>query len=92
MTQTTTQTEDAGPLVSAVYEVPIQISAVLGTIVMPIGQLVKLGRGAVVQLDKRVGESIDICVNDRLVARGEVVVMDEHLGITITELIRTDYV
>ena len=48
-------------------------------------ELLKLGRGAVVTLDRKVGEAIDIYVNDRLVARGEVVIVDERLGVTMTE-------
>jgi flagellar motor switch protein FliN/FliY len=74
----------------AVYDVPIQISAVLGRAIMPVNQLLKLGRGAIVQLDKRVGEAIEIFVNNKLVARGEVVVVDERLGITMTEIIKSD--
>ena len=74
----------------AVYDVPVQISAVLGRSSMPVHQLLKLGRGAVVELDRRVGEAIDIYVNNRLIARGEVVVVDEHLGVTMTEIIKSD--
>ena len=74
----------------AVYDVPIQISAVLGRSTMPVHQLLKLGRGAVVELDRRVGEAIDIYVNNRLIARGEVVVVDDHLGVTMTEIIKSD--
>ena len=74
----------------AVYDVPVQISAVLGRSTMPVHQLLKLGRGAVVELDRRVGEAIDIYVNNRLVARGEVVVVDDHLGVTMTEILKSD--
>ncbi len=74
----------------AVYEVPVQISAVLGRATMPVSQLLKLGRGAVVELDRRIGEAIDVYVNNRLVARGEVVVVDDRLGITMTEIIKAD--
>jgi flagellar motor switch protein FliN/FliY len=74
----------------AVYDVPVQISAVLGRSTMPVHQLLKLGRGAIVELDRRVGEAIDIYVNNRLVARGEVVVVDDHLGVTMTEIIKSD--
>lgn len=73
----------------AVYDVPVRVSAVLGKSSMQVNQLLKLGRGAVVELDRKVGEAIDIYVNDRLVARGEVVVVDERLGITMTEIIKT---
>ncbi len=74
----------------AVYDIPVQVSAVLGRSTMQVSQLLKLGRGAVVELDRKVGEAIDIYVNDRLVARGEVVVLDERLGVTMTEIIKSD--
>lgn len=73
----------------AVYDIPVRVSAVLGKSSMQVNQLLKLGRGAVVELDRKVGEAIDIYVNDRLVARGEVVVVEERLGITMTEIIKT---
>ena len=72
----------------AVYDIPVQVSAVLGRATMQVSQLLKLGRGAVVELDRKVGEAIDIYVNNRLVARGEVVVVDERLGVTMTEIIK----
>lgn len=73
----------------AVYDIPVRVSAVLGKSGMQVNELLKLGKGAVVELDRKVGEAIDIYVNDRLVARGEVVVVDERLGITMTEIIKT---
>lgn len=75
---------------SAVYDIPVQVSAVLGKATMPVNQLLKLGRGAVVELDRRIGEAIDVYVNNRLVARGEVVVVEDRLGITMTEIIKTE--
>lgn len=74
----------------AVYDIPVQVSAVLGKSSMQVNQLLKLGRGAVVELDRKVGEAIDIYVNNRLVARGEVVVVEDRLGVTMTEIIKTD--
>ena len=74
----------------AVYDIPVQVSAVLGRATMEVSQLLKLGRGAVVELDRRVGEAIDIYVNNRLVARGEVVVVEERLGVTMTEIVKGD--
>jgi len=74
----------------AVYDIPVQVSAVLGKTHMQVSQLLKLGRGAVVELDRKVGEAIDIYVNDRLVARGEVVVVEDRLGVTMTEIIKTE--
>lgn len=75
---------------SAVYDVPVQVSAVLGRASMQVNQLLKLGRGAVIELDRKVGEAIDIYVNNRLVARGEVVVVEDHLGITMTEIVKSE--
>jgi flagellar motor switch protein FliN/FliY len=74
----------------AVYDIPVQVSAVLGKSNMQVSQLLKLGRGAVVELDRKVGEAIDIYVNNRLVARGEVVVVEDRLGVTMTEIIKMD--
>ncbi len=75
----------------AVYDIPVTVSAVLGKATMQVSQLLKLGRGAVVELDRKLGEAIDIYVNNRLVARGEVVMVDEQrLGVTMTEIVKTD--
>jgi flagellar motor switch protein FliN/FliY len=74
----------------AVYDIPVRVSAVLGRATMQVNQLLKLGRGAVVELDRKVGEAIDIYVNNRLVARGEVVVVEDRLGVTMTEIIKTE--
>ncbi len=73
-----------------VYEIPIKVSAVLGKTPMQVSQLLKMGRGAVIELDRKVGEAIDIYINNRLVARGEVVVVEDRLGVTMTEIIKTD--
>ena len=95
--------EDAGPLapaddminrgaadLEAVFDVPVQVSAVLGRARMDVGELLKLGPGAVLELDRKVGEAIDIYVNNRLVARGEVVLVEEKLGVTMTEIIKAE--
>ena len=71
-----------------VFDVPVNISAVLGKAHLSVAQLLKLGAGSVLELDRKVGEAIDIYVNNRLVARGEVVVVDERLGVTMTEIIK----
>jgi flagellar motor switch protein FliN/FliY len=71
-----------------VFDVPVHISAVLGKASLSVASLLKLGPGSVLELDRRVGEAIDIYVNNRLVARGEVVVVDERLGVTMTEIIK----
>jgi flagellar motor switch protein FliN len=74
----------------AVFDVPVQVSAVLGRARMEIGNLLKLGPGTVLELDRKVGEAIDIYVNNRLVARGEVVLVEEKLGVTMTEIIKAE--
>ena len=73
----------------AVYDVPVTVSAVLGKSAMEVSQLLKLGKGTIVELDRKVGEAIDIYVNNRLVARGEVVLVEDRLGVTMTEIIKS---
>jgi flagellar motor switch protein FliN len=73
----------------AVFDVPVQVSAVLGRARMEVGDLLNLGPGTVLELDRKVGEAIDIYVNNRLVARGEVVLVEDKLGVTMTEIIKT---
>jgi flagellar motor switch protein FliN len=85
--------EDSAAVVKeleAVFDVPVQVSAVLGRARMEIGNLLKLGPGTVLELDRKVGEAIDIYVNNRLVARGEVVLVEEKLGVTMTEIIKAE--
>jgi flagellar motor switch protein FliN/FliY len=73
---------------ATVFDVPVNISAVLGRAHLSVAQLLKLGQGSVLELDRKVGEAIDIYVNNRLVARGEVVIVDDRLGVTMTEIIK----
>ncbi|MFZ5834595.1 MAG: flagellar motor switch protein FliN [Pseudomonadota bacterium] len=72
----------------AVFDIPVNVSAILGKAYLEVSQLMKLGPGAIIELDRKVGEAIDIFVNNRLVARGEVVVIEERLGVTMTEIIK----
>lgn len=75
----------------AVYDIPVTVSAVLGRATMQVSQLLKLGRGAVVELDRKLGDAIDIYVNNRLVARGEIVMVDDQrLGVTMTEIVKVE--
>lgn len=74
----------------AVHDVPVKVQAVLGRSRMPIGELLRLKSGMVVELDRRVGEPVDIFVNNRLIARGEVVMIDQSLGVTLTEIVRQE--
>ena len=89
--------ERSGPVVNKtandleqMFDVPVTVSAVLGASKLAIGDLLRLAPGAILELDRRVGEAIDILVNDRLVARGEVVVVEDKLGVTMTEIIKAE--
>ncbi|SHK25276.1 flagellar motor switch protein FliN/FliY [Roseomonas rosea] len=85
------RTPGASQGLDAVYDIPVQVSAVLGRATLQVSQLLKLGRGAVVELDRKLGEAVDIYVNNRLVARGEVVMVeDNRLGVTMTEIVKAD--
>jgi flagellar motor switch protein FliN len=73
-----------------VLRIPVTLKVLLGSASMPIVQLTKLGRGAVIPLDRRVGEPVDVMINGRIIARGEIVVLDEEgsrFGVTLTEMI-----
>ena len=82
--------EKAASDLASVFDVPVNISAVLGKASLSVAQLLQLAQGSVLELDRKVGEAIDIYVNNRLVARGEVVVVDERLGVTMTEIIKSE--
>jgi flagellar motor switch protein FliN/FliY len=71
----------------ALLDVDVEITAVLGTSMMPISQILKLGRGAVVELNRNVGEDIEIHANNRIVAHGEVVVIEDRLGVNLTDIV-----
>ena len=73
-----------------VFDVPVNVAAVLGRTTLDVGDLMQLAPGQVLELDRKVGEAIDIYVNDRLVARGEVVLVEDKLGVTMTEIIKAD--
>jgi flagellar motor switch protein FliN len=82
------QYERSATDLSPVFDVPVHIKAVLGRASMDVASLLKLSRGSLIELDRRVGEAIDIYVNNRLVARGELVVVEDRLGVTMTEIIK----
>jgi flagellar motor switch protein FliN/FliY len=85
------ETEASGkPDLNLIMDIPVTMQVVLGTAVMPVSTLVKLGRGAVVKLDTNIGDPVDLIVNGRIVARGEVVVLENEesrFGITLTEIV-----
>ena len=72
----------------AVFDVPVRISVVLGRTKMPVSELLRLDTGTVIELDRQVGEAVEIFINERLVARGEIVLVDSKLGVTMTEIIK----
>jgi flagellar motor switch protein FliN len=72
----------------AVFDVPVRISVVLGRARVPVANLLKMDVGTVVELDRQVGEAVEIFVNDRLVARGEIVLVENRLGVTMTEIVK----
>jgi flagellar motor switch protein FliN/FliY len=72
----------------AVFDVPVRISVVLGRAKVPIANLLKMDVGTVVELDRQVGEAVELYVNDRLIARGEIVLVENRLGVTMTEIIK----
>ncbi|GJL96427.1 MAG: hypothetical protein DHS20C06_02440 [Hyphobacterium sp.] len=82
------ENEKAATDLSPVFDVPVNVSAVLGKTHIELNSLLRLKAGSVVELERKVGEAIDIFVNDRLVARGEIVVVDDRLGVTMTEIIK----
>ncbi len=72
----------------AVYDVSVEVYAVLGTATLPIAQLLKLGRGAVVELDRKVNDPIDLYVNQQRIAKAEVVIVEDHLAATVSEVVK----
>jgi len=74
----------------ALYDVPVQVSVVLGSTKMPLNSILKLGKGAVIELDRSIGEPIDVYVNNKIVAKGEIVIVEEKIGVTLTEVIASD--
>ncbi len=81
---------DGSGNLDTILKIPVLVQVVLGSTSMPVSNLLKLGRGAVIPLDHRVGEPVDVVVNGRIVARGEVVVVEEdnsRFGVTLTEIV-----
>lgn len=77
---------------STISDIPVEVTAVLGSAKMEVSRLLELSRGSVVRLDRKVGEPIDIMVNNRLIARGEIVIVENKIGITMTEIFGGDSV
>lgn len=76
-----------------IMKIPVEVQVILGTTKMPVAKLMKLGRNAVIALDRQVGDPIDVVVNGQIVARGEVVLMEDdnsRFGISLTEVVGSD--
>lgn len=79
----------ASESIDALLNVPMKVQIVLGSTKMPVAQVLKLSRGSVIELDKKIGESVEVVVNDRIVARGDLVkVADDKVGVTLTEIVK----
>jgi flagellar motor switch protein FliN/FliY len=78
------------PNLSAILSIPVTVQVVLGSTSLPVAGLMKLARGAIVSLDKRVGDPVDVVVNGAVVARGDIVVVDEasqRFGVSLLEVL-----
>jgi len=81
-------TEKSVADLEAIFDVPVRVSVILGRSKIPVAELLKMDIGTVVELDRQVGEAIEIYVNDKLIARGEIVLVENRLGVTMTEIIK----
>jgi flagellar motor switch protein FliN/FliY len=81
--------KDTGPTLDMLMDVNLHLTVELGSTQMTVRQVLDLQKGAVIELNRIAGDAVDILVNDRLLARGEVVVVDDKFGVRITELIST---
>ncbi|MDX2202233.1 MAG: flagellar motor switch protein FliN [Hyphomicrobiaceae bacterium] len=82
--------ESGPPRLDTIMRIPVTVRVVLGSATMPVANLMKLGRGSVIPLERKVGEPVEVAVNGHTVARGQVVVMDEatsRFGIKLTEVL-----
>jgi flagellar motor switch protein FliN/FliY len=73
---------------SNIEGVKVEISVVLGRSVIPMHQLLRMGRGAVIELDSKQDDTVLIMANDRPVARGEIIIQGDRIGVSITELLK----
>ncbi len=87
MTKEENINENVELTLEALYDVPVQVSVVLGSTTMSLSSILKLGKGAVIELDRAVGEPIDVYVNNKIVAKGEIVIVDDKIGVTLTDVV-----
>ncbi len=73
-----------------IQDVPVEVTVVLGETNITVEQLLKLGKGAIIELQRKVGEAVELYVHERCIAKGEIVVVDDKIGITMTEIIKNE--
>ena len=78
-----------GQSIDLILDVPLRITVELGRATMSIKDILALGPGSVIELDKLAGEAVDILANERLIAHGEVVVVDENFGVRVTDIVNS---
>ena len=87
--------DDAPPVAApsggleAVYDIPVELCTVLGKSSIKVTDLLKLEKGAVLELDSKIGQPVELYCNNQLVARGELQVVDDRLAVTMTEIIKS---
>jgi flagellar motor switch protein FliN/FliY len=74
----------------SIEEVPVEVTVVLGEATITVDDLLKMGAGAIIELNRKVGEPVELYVNERCVAKGEIVIVDNKIGITMTEIIKNE--
>ncbi|ALE02977.1 Flagellar motor switch protein FliN [Bartonella ancashensis] len=85
-----TNATDTSGNTERIMSIPVEVQIVLGSTTMPVSQLMNLGRGSVITLDKQIGDLVDIVVNGRVIARGEVIVLEDdssRFGVSLIEII-----
>ncbi len=83
-------TAGANMELDTIEDVPVEVTVVLGETTIKVDDLLKMGKGAIIELDRKIGEPVELYVNERCVAKGEIVVVDNKIGITMTEIIKND--
>lgn len=76
--------------IDAISKIPVEVTVVLGESEITVEELLKMGKGSVIELDKKVGEAVELFVNNRCIAKGEVVVVEDKIGITMTEILKNE--
>jgi flagellar motor switch protein FliN len=84
-------TNNSADTMTLLLNVPLELTVELGSVSLPVAEILKLGTGSVVELDRPVSAPVDLLVNDRKIARGEIVAVDERFALRITELVSAEH-